>query len=70
MDCPLRDYPEPPGGESSWYRDWEAGYEPERGSWTGEGYVAYKGGCDLDARHVTGATWDALLEAVDDEEEA
>jgi hypothetical protein len=60
---------EPSSGESVWYRGWEAGYEPERGNWTGEGYVAYKGGCDEGAPQAHGATWAALLEAIDDEED-
>lgn len=33
----------------------------------GEGYHAYLGGCDLDARRVTGATWSDLLDAIDEE---
>lgn len=66
---PVEHPPEPASGDSTWYGDWECGWEPERANWTGEGYVAYKGGCDLDARYVTASTWDKLLEAVDDEEE-
>lgn len=60
---------EPPAGASAWYRGWECSYEPDRAHWTGEGYTAYKGGCDLDARTATGATWDVLLSNVDDEED-
>lgn len=60
--------PEPPAGTSVWYRGWEASYEPDRAHWTGDGYVAYKGGCDLDALQAHGSTWAGLLEAVDDEE--
>jgi hypothetical protein len=65
----MSERPTEPTEGSVWYRGWECGYEPERGNWTGEGYTAYKGGCDLDAKQAHGATWAALLEHVDDEED-
>lgn len=61
--------PEPKAGTDVRYRGWECSYDPDRAHWTGEGYVAYKGGCDLGAPQTTGATWDALLSNVDDEED-
>ena len=60
---------EPNGEDSVWYRGWEAGWEELMEYWTGEGYRAYKGGADLDAPSVTAATWDGLLDAIDDEED-
>lgn len=62
--------PEQPDGETAvWYRGWEAGYEWSLEYWTGEGYRAYKGGCDLDAPNVTAGTWSELLDAIDEEED-
>lgn len=60
---------EPQGDAVVWYRGWEAGYEGNRACWTGEGYTAYKGGCDLDAPQAHSSTWAGLLEAIDDEED-
>lgn len=60
---------EPKGDGNAWYRGWEAGYEPERGNWVTDGFVAYKGGCDLDAPQVSAATWAALLDEIDDQED-
>lgn len=60
---------EPFGEQVAWYRGWEAGYEFQLEYWTGEGYRAYKGGCDLDAPNVTADTWSELLDAIDEEED-
>lgn len=62
--------PEMPTGEDVvWYRGWEAGWEQQLEFYTGEGYRAYKGGCDLDAPNVTAGTWAGLLDAIDEEED-
>ena len=60
---------EPTGQAAVWYRGWECDYEPDRANWTGEGYTAYLGGCDLDARQVSAPTWERLLEEIDDQED-
>lgn len=61
--------PEPSGSELRWYRGWECGYDSMAAFWTPEGWSAYKGGCDLDAPHITAATWNELLDAIDEEED-
>lgn len=62
--------PEMPEGEKTvWYRGWEAGWEHMLEFFTGEGYRAYKGGADLDAPEVRGATWTELLDNIDEEED-
>ncbi|MES2783580.1 MAG: hypothetical protein V4657_12360 [Pseudomonadota bacterium] len=61
--------PDPNGEAVVWYRGWEAGYEWQREYYTGEGLTAYRGGCDLEARYVSAATWSGLLALVDDEME-
>lgn len=60
---------EPKGTDSAWYRGWECGFEPDRHNWCGDGWVGYKGGCDLDAPQTSGKTWDALLDEIDAEED-
>lgn len=60
---------EPRAGEAFWYRGWECGFEPDRHNWCGDGWVGYKGGCDLDAPQTSGKTWDALLDEIDAEED-
>jgi hypothetical protein len=60
---------EPSWPELAWYRGWECGYEGERAAWTGEGYTAYKGGADLDVPQQSAATWEGLLDLIDDEED-
>ncbi len=60
---------EPKGAVISvWYRGWEVGYDDMAGQWSSEGWRAYKGGCDLDAPQVSAATYDGVLDAIDDEE--
>lgn len=62
--------PQQPDGEDVvWYRGWEAGWERMLDFFTGEGYRAYKGGCDLDAQTVSAGTWSDLLDAIDEEED-
>lgn len=51
-----------------WYLGWEAGYDWQHEYYTGEGYVAYKGGCDLGAPKVSAGTWEGLLEEIEVEE--
>jgi hypothetical protein len=67
-DEPVR--PEMPEGETDvWYRGWEVGWDQAREHWTGAGYVAYKGGCDLGAPELTSGSWAGILDAIDDEED-
>ena len=61
--------PVPYGEDVVRYRGWEAGFERDLDYWTGSGYRAYKGGCDLDAPNVTAGTWTGLLDAIDEEED-
>lgn len=49
-----------------WYRDWECRYSHDAAAWTGLGWYACLGGEDLDCTQVTAATWDELLDEVDD----
>lgn len=62
--------PSQPEGETLvWYRGWEAGYDWQHEHYTGEGYVAYKGGCDLGAPKLSAGLWEDLLTEIDDNEE-
>ena len=62
--------PKTPDGEDVVrYRDWEAGWDQLREFYTGQGYTAYKGGCDLDAPNVSAGTWEKLLDTINDEED-
>ena len=56
-------------GADVWYRGWECGWHEEAERWTGAGWEAYKGGCDLDAPSVNVATWQELLDMVDEAED-
>lgn len=60
---------EPEGEDVVWYRGWEAGYEWQLEFYAGEGYRAYKGGCDLDAPSVTAGIWAKLLDKIDEAED-
>lgn len=60
---------EPSAIESVWYRGWECGWNDTANAYTGEGWEAYKGGCDLDAPRINTKTWEALIDAIDEAEE-
>lgn len=60
--------PEPDHKTEVWYRGWECSYDADAAYWGAEPWVAYKGGCDLDARHTCGRTWADLLDEIDAEE--
>lgn len=61
--------PEPPKSDTVWYRGWECSYDATAAFWSGEGWNAYMGGCDLDAPHNSARTWEALLDEIDAEED-
>ena len=61
--------PEPHHSAVAWYRGWEAGYDPTAAFWGAEPWIAYKGGCDLDAPQATGRSWAHLLDEIDDNED-
>jgi len=60
---------QPMGEDSLWYRGWEAGYDDMAARYVKECWIAYKGGCDLDARTITASSWNALLDEIDAEME-
>ncbi len=60
----------PMGEAHVWYRGWEVGYSHHAAYWSGEGWIAYKGGCDLGAPEVRSASYVQCLHAIDDEEDA
>ncbi len=60
--------PEPEIGHDVWYRGWECGYDIDAALYAGEGWRAYKGGCDIDAPHESAKTFTELLDAIDDRE--
>ena len=60
---------EPVADATVYYRGWEIGWSRVAWYWSGEGWIAYKGGCDLDAREVRSATYQGCLDAIDDEED-
>lgn len=59
---------EPKGLDVVWYRGWEAGYDDMAARYVPECWIAYKGGCDLDAPTVSAATFSGLLDEIDAEE--
>lgn len=59
----------PSGTDNVWYRGWEVGYDADADFWSNEGWIAYKGGCDLGAPEVRSATYEACLDLIDDEED-
>ena len=69
---PMRRPAEPDGEATVWYRGWEVSYDGQSayaavfgdGRWT-----AYKGGCDLGAPEVRASSYQACLDAIDEEEE-
>jgi hypothetical protein len=61
--------PEPQGDDVVWYRGWEVGFDGMAHDYGGEGWRAYKGGCDLDAPQVSARTYDACLDEIDSEED-
>lgn len=69
MSAPEQRPAEPHGEDVVWYRGWEAGWEQMLEFFTGEGFRAYKGGCDLGAPNVSAGTWSGLLDAIDEEED-
>lgn len=60
---------EPYGDKCVWYRGWELGYSFESEYWGGEGWIAYKGGCDLGAPEIRAGRYVLALDAIDDEED-
>ena len=58
---------EPVNGDDVWYRGWEVGYHDMAATWSGEGWCAYQGGCDVDALQVSARTFAECLDAIDDE---
>ena len=61
--------PQPEGEDCVWYRGWEVGYGHDAVVWSKYGWMAYKGGCDLDAPSVCSTTYEGCLDAIDDEED-
>ena len=61
---------EPTESADVWYRGWEVGFDDTAHRWSGEGWRAYKGGCDLDAPTVSAATFIGCLNEIDEAEDA
>lgn len=57
---------EPPKGGRTWYRGWEASYDPVAAGWGCEGWYACLGGEDLHCIVARGRTWSELLDEIDD----
>ena len=58
---------EPTDGKSVWYRGWECSYFDEGAAWgCVDAWVGYLGGADLDCIQASAATWDELLDEIDD----
>jgi len=51
------------------YRGWEVGWSSTSEYWCGEGWIAYKGGCDLGAPEVRASTYQSCLDEIDNEED-
>lgn len=58
----------PAWDHSAWYLGWEAGEDDMASRYTDECWIAYKGGCDLDAPTLRAKSWDELLDLIEDEE--
>lgn len=54
--------------ETVWFLGWEIGYDSDAAYWAGLGWRAYKGGADLDASSLSSATFENLLDQIEDEE--
>ena len=54
--------------QTYWHRGWEMLFCPDAAFWTNEGWLAYKGGIDLDARRLEAPTLAELQELINDEE--
>ena len=69
--CPGKWQPDEPVNLdiSTWYRNWEMMFDLDASMWSNEGWRAYKGGCDLDATNVSAASWQGLLDAIDEHED-
>lgn len=61
-------WPDMPDGDTVWYKGWECGWDDDASRYGLEPWSAYKGGADLDAPHLTGKTWFALLMEIDEYE--
>jgi len=60
---------EPAGNSSAWYRGWEISFDDQAAAWVGEGWRAYKGGCDIGASQLSAQTFNLIVTAIDDEED-
>lgn len=60
---------EPESEDCVWYRGWEVGFDQMAHDYTQRGWRAYKGGVDLDAPTADGATFEACLDDVDEQED-
>lgn len=50
-----------------WYRGWEIIFSADAAYWTGEGWLAYKGGCDIDAPSLSAPSFVEIHSMIDDE---
>lgn len=62
--------PEPKGDAVVYYRGWECAFYSDAEFWSGNGWQAYKGGADIGAPNVNASSFTALLDEIDEEEEA
>ncbi len=60
---------EPKGDALAWYIGWEIGFNYDAHAYAGEGWLAYKGGADLDAPTVSGKTFDDVLREIEEAED-
>lgn len=60
---------QPTDGKPVWYRGWEVCWDEDADYWIGEGWRAYKGGCDLGAPLQASNDFVDLLDLIDDEED-
>lgn len=57
------------GSAEIWHNGWECYYSENAQFFTGEGWLAYKGGVDLDAPSLSASTLEGLLSDIADYDE-
>lgn len=57
---------EPVGKHIVWYRGWEVAHDEGEFYFGKNGWLAHKGGCDLDAPEVSSATYSGVLDEIDE----
>ncbi len=60
---------QPACDETIWYRGWEIGWNADAHLWLGDGWDAYKGGCDIDTPRITSSDFADCINEIDNWED-